>query len=147
MLEQEESFLPTELQIDTAASSYLKDTAVWSRITGIAGFVLSALVLVFAYIYAEKNSRPSWYKSGGMSTDQLVALTMYIIIALLHAILSYLQFRFGNQLLAAIRNEDSMELNRCFRNIKVFSIMRGIIAILMVLLLSIAVIGLGNVAV
>ncbi len=144
MLEQEESFLQNELQIDDAARTYLKDTAIWSRITGIAGFLFSALVLVFAYIYAEKSSRPNWYRGGGMTTDQMVAVTTYIVIAILHAILSYLQFRFGNQLLAAIRNEDSMELNSCFRNVKVFSVMRGIIAILVVILLLITVISLSS---
>jgi hypothetical protein len=92
----------------------------------------------------EKYARPSWYRSAGLTTDQMVAIATYILMAILHAVLSYLQWRFGNQLLRAIRNEDIIELNRCFRSIRIFSIMRGIIALLVAILLLIAVFGLSN---
>jgi hypothetical protein len=48
-MEQGQHLLNNDLQVDSFAQLHLKETAMWAKLLGIVGFVMSSLVGVFLF--------------------------------------------------------------------------------------------------
>ena len=58
-MEHNPNFLSNELTVDAAAQNHLKETAMWAKFLGIAGFVMSAIILLIA-IFAGTFSQQAY---------------------------------------------------------------------------------------
>lgn len=145
MTENPPNILNNELQIEQETNNHLMSTATWAKVTAVAGFIISVLIVVFAYLFASQLSQRSvFFRSGGMSTEQQIAVAFYIITAVVHAILSYLQFRFATNIQIALRSTDQYALNKGFQHLKSFAIIRGIVSIIMAIFLILGVLGIAG---
>jgi hypothetical protein len=145
MTEDNLNILSNELQADTEIQNHLLTTATWAKITAVCGFIISILIVVFAYLFVNQLSRQSYfYGSRGLSTGEQVALIFYIIVAIVHAILSFLQFRFASNIQIAIHSTDQFAFTKAFQTLKTFAIIRAIVAILTGLLFIFGLLGIAS---
>jgi len=145
MTEDVLNVLNNELQIEPETNSHLMATATWAKVTGVVGFIISVFIILFAYLFANQLSQQSYfYRSRGLTTEQQIAVAFYILTAIIHGVLSYLQFRFATNIQIALRTNDQFALNKAFQNLKSFAIIRAIVAILTVLLLILGIIGIAS---
>lgn len=141
MTEDNPNILNTELQVEPEIQTHLMATAAWAKVTAVTGFIISVLIIFFAYFFAKQLSRPSYfYTNRSLSTAEQVTVAIYIVTAVVHAVLSFLQYRFANNIQVALRSTDQFALTNAFQTLKVFAIIRGIVAVLTVILLALVVI-------
>jgi hypothetical protein len=105
-----------ELQIDHETTSYLSEIAKWARFLSIVGFVMCGLFIVFALFagtMATLNPLGGTMGAGGF----MQIILLLAMIALYFFPCLYL-FNFAKKMQLALRNNDQINLNDSFRNLK-----------------------------
>lgn len=122
-----------ELQIDHMGVSYLRDAARWARFLAVVGFICIGLVAlmgilfgtVFATVFDTLGSGAAF---GGLNGIGLGAI--YVIIALLQFFPCLYLNNFATKMKVALRNNDQVELNLAFKNMRAFYRFVGVLMII-----------------
>lgn len=114
-----------ELQIDQQSIGYLSETARWAKFLSIVGFVVCGFMVIFSLFFSSIMSTISKLSSGSDSfTGSAMAIgnyafsIVYIIIALLYFFPCLYLFNFSSKMQTALRNNDQINLNAAFGNLK-----------------------------
>ena len=115
-----------ELQVDQQRISYLSETARWAKFLSIVGFVFSALLVIFSLffgsiisIFSKLGSNSDSFGSSAVMSYYSYGITIaYIIIALLYFFPCLYLFNFSSKMQTALRNNDQINLNAAFGNLK-----------------------------
>ena len=120
----EESLLPNTfgLQIDNSNIPYLNEAAKWGKFLAVIGFILCALLLLSglfagAFMAASFTQVDSELASLGSLGTGFITFWL-IFVALLYFFPSFYLFSFASKMQAAIRNNDQINLNASFKNLK-----------------------------
>jgi uncharacterized membrane protein len=130
-MEQEQSFLSSDLQIDAVSHGYLTETAKWAKFIAIAGFIFSGLIIIMSgyYISMITEARTVY----GFRRDNSAAIlggVFYIVVAIIWIITSVYQFRFATKLQTALQGYNQDELQQSFLNFKIYYRISGIVTII-----------------
>ncbi len=130
-----------ELQIDHEASGYLRDAARWSKFLSIIGFVICGIIVLMA-LFAGSILAASFGAMGARGSSALGAMVsvIYIIVALISFFPWLFLFRFASKMQLALRNNDQVQLNQSFRNLKSCYRFLGILMIIYLCLLALGLI-------
>lgn len=121
-----------QLNIDPVSAENLKETAKWAKFVAIAGFIFSAMIIIFAFYYYSQVTRYSFGRRY-YSRYMLIA-GVYIVIAIVWIITAVYQLRFSSRLTLALEANDQSELQQSFSNLKIYYRISGIITIVSLLL-------------
>lgn len=146
-MEQEQSFLSNDLQIDSISHNHLTETSKWAKFIAIAGFIFSAVIIILALYYINMllETRSSYGIYRRDNSALMLAGVFYIIVAIVWIITSVYQFRFATKLQNALQENNQDELQSAFSNFKIYYRICGIVTILSLLLSILAVLGIvGN---
>ena len=109
-----------ELQVDHNGSSFLRETAKWSKFLSIVGFVMIGLLLLgilFSGSSMNKIFADSAYGGAGS-----VFGTLYIVIIVVVMIVYFFPclylYKFATKMQLALRNNDQDTLNASFESLK-----------------------------
>jgi hypothetical protein len=125
-----------ELQVDHESSNYLKDAARWAKFLAIVGFIFCGLMVLGA-IFAG-SVLANMYSSMGMgqaagAIGGLVSVG-YILGALLCFFPCLYTYNFARKMQVALRNNDQVQLNQSFRNLKAYYRFTGILMVIVLCL-------------
>ncbi len=142
-MENNESLLNNDLQIDATAHSHLSETAKWAKFIAIAGFIFSFMIVIFAIYYVSlvSNMNSAFGSSGAARMGVTFVSIFYGIVALVWALVSFFQLRFAAKLQVALQVNDQVELNNAFQNLKTYYRISGIITIIMLFFTFLGIIG------
>lgn len=132
------------LQIDNGNIPYLNEAAKWARFLGIFGFIICALLIItglFAgtFFAASINQFDSELQSmGALGTG--IFTVWFVVIALLYFFPSLFLFNFGAKMRTALRNNDQINLNNSFKNLKSCLKFFGIMLIIVLCIYAIVII-------
>ncbi|MBN8835283.1 MAG: hypothetical protein J0H76_12985 [Sphingobacteriales bacterium] len=144
-MEQNQNLLNNELTIDPVAYAHLKETAMWARFLGILGFIMSGFVFLFALFAGSILSRVQ--QSAGpyagaenpfLSMGTGFITVLYIVLAIISFVFSYLVYQFGNRTKKGLLNTDQDNLNSGFSNLKILFRIYGIIVIIYLAFIALA---------
>ena len=118
-----------ELQVDATSSSYLNETAKWSKFLAIAGFVFCALLIGLGFLtmltFATDLNGIGMYGAGlGVGFAMI-----YIIIGVLYFFPCLFLLRFASRMQVALRSNDQNSLVGGFANLKSCFKFMGILTI------------------
>ena len=121
-----------ELKIDAEATNYLSIAARWGRFLGGLGFVVSSLLVIFAFIAGSLLG--SMYKFGG-ETGELLGdgfyTTLFLVTSGFIFLPSLFLFRFGTRARTALRSRDQLLMNLALKSLKWFISFFGIMTVLL----------------
>jgi hypothetical protein len=132
------------LQVDAGNTPYLAEAAKWAKFLAIMGFIFCALMVIFA-LFAGTFLSTYFNQLETTSTSNMFAMSggvitvMYILIALLYFIPCLYLFNFASKMQTALRNNDQVNLNASFRNLKGCFKFWGILLIIMLCVYAIAI--------
>jgi hypothetical protein len=106
-----------ELEVDHELSNTFSNMAKWAQFVGIAGFILTTIMLLVIFIIGKAFSAVPQFDmimayGGGAIT------TMYVIIAALFFFPALFAFNFSRKLKNALLNNDQQGLNAAFASLK-----------------------------
>lgn len=127
---------PVILRVTEDVRSYLYETSKWSRFLSIVGFVICALIVIFAFsvpailsaIAVQLPANPLAKVSSGLFTIP------YLIIGLLYFYPSLLLFKFANAAKTAVLYNDQPSLSTAISKMKSFFKFWGILTIIAIAL-------------
>ncbi|MBS1511872.1 MAG: hypothetical protein JST86_13580 [Bacteroidetes bacterium] len=138
------NLLDNEIIIDATATGHLKETAMWSKILAITGFVFSVLLFAIGIIASVTLSRFSnTYSRGnsfGAETSGFLIVVIYSIMAIILFICSLFLLRFAIKMKTALINTDQESFQQALLNQKYYFRITGIVTLLACLFMLIAVI-------
>jgi len=105
-----------ELQIDHEISSHLSETAKWAKFLSIVGFVFCGLMVVFALLAGTMASLNPL--GGTMGAGGFMQIVLLIAMVALYFFPCLFLFNFARKMQLALRNNDQINLNDSFRNLK-----------------------------
>lgn len=128
-----------ELQIDQQSIGYMSETARWAKFLSIVGFVLCGLMVIFSLFFgsiisilSKIGSNNDSFNSSAVAGFYSYGVTIfYIIIALLFFFPCLYLFNFSSKMQTALRNNDQINLNAAFGNLKSCFKFVGILTIVM----------------
>ncbi len=145
-METNPNLLNEDLQVDSIGHSHLKETAMWAKLLGIVGIIMSVLFAVFALFAGtilESMSGGMLYTGGA----GIMVSVIYLIFAGINFALSLFLFRFATKMKLALQTIDQENFNVSLYNLKLFYRVAGIIVIVYLAFLILAlVIGVGAAA-
>ncbi len=141
-MEQGQHLLSTELQVDTSTHGHLKETAMWAKLLGIVGFVMSALLGVFSFFAGtifDKMSQDGYgaYDKNAAAMGATMITVIYLIFAAIGLMVSLFTYRFAVKMKAALLSNDQTSLNDSFKNLKFLFRFYGVIALIYIFFLVI----------
>lgn len=114
-----------ELQIDQQSIGYLSETARWAKFLSIVGFVVCGFMVIFSLffgsimsMFSKLNSSSDAFGGSTMALGSYAFSIVYIIIALLYFFPCLYLFNFSSKMQTALRNNDQINLNAAFGNLK-----------------------------
>jgi hypothetical protein len=130
-----------ELQVDHEASSYLRDAARWAKFLAIVGFVICGIIVLVA-LFAGSMLATSFGAMGARGSTAMGAMVsvIYIIIALISFFPWLFLFNFASKMQVALRNNDQVQLNQSFKNLKSCYRFLGILMIIYLCFIALALI-------
>lgn len=141
-MENNQNLITADLQVDAMSFMHLKETAMWSRFLGIAGFIVSGLYLVVALFAGTLMSKFSSGLQGGSGAFGTGIMTiMYLIFAAIGILISLYMLRFGKNMKTALLSNDQDSLQTAFLNLKLVYRFYGIIMIIGMGFMVLALIG------
>lgn len=113
--------------------SYIYETAKWTNFLSIVGFILCALLVIFAFsVGAILNLSSAVTDMGTMGTIGSAGLTfVYLLMALLYFYPSLLLFKYSSAAKKAILYGDQLSLSNSMAKMKSFFKFWGILTIIM----------------
>ena len=126
-----DSHLEPGLQVSGEIIHYLKQCATWGQVVAIAGFITSALLLVYAFFVGAifgtvAGELPTGYGSimASVMTGAFLVSTALILIPSIYL------FRFASRARMAVLNENSEDLAGAMASLKSFFKFIGIVIII-----------------
>jgi hypothetical protein len=124
-----------ELQIDGDSQAHLRESAKWGKFLSIMGFIFCGLFVlagifagtIFASLgdqYGTSTSPMPGSFMGGLMT------AVYIILALVYFFPCLFLFRYSGRMQVALRNNDQLQLNTAFANLRSLFKFLGILTII-----------------
>ena len=146
-MEQQENLF--DLHLDQQSVNYLSETARWSRLLAIIGFIYCGLMAIIGLFFGSMMTRMmsgmSGPDSGFTGIGGAFLSFSVILMALILFFPAYYLFSFSSKMRRAIRNNDQSILTDSLKNLKSFFKFNGVFVIIFlsiyVLLLISAVIG------
>ena len=131
------------LQVDNGNIPYLTEAAKWAKFLSILGFILCALMIIVALfagtlLSASFSQIDSSLSSMG-SAGSVVITVWLLLIALLYFFPSLYLFNFASKMQVAIRNNDQVNLNNSFKNLKSCFKFWGILLIIILCIYAIGI--------
>ena len=135
-MEEISAFEKFELQLDSTAKDFLKETAKWAYFLSIIGFIgIGFLLLIAVFAGTIFSSLGTMQGMGGMGASFGAAMgAAYFLMAGLYFFPVYYLFKFSSNAKKAFRDNDSAALTESFGYLKSHYKFFGI---LMIILLSI----------
>ena len=143
------------LQVDAGNIPYLTEAAKWAKFLAIIGFIFCVLIALFG-IFAgsilsgfmgQASSSFGSEASGLAAMGTGVLAAIYIIIAVIYLIPCIFLFNFASKMQTALRNNDQVNLNTSFRNLKscfkFWGIMLIIVLCFYAIIITVALLGSG----
>jgi len=144
----EDTFIPNtfSLQVDSGNIPYLNEAARWAKFLAIMGFIFCTLLLIVAlfagtffstYLNQVETSSPEsslFNMSGGAIT------VVYVLLALLYFAPCFFLFNFASKMQTALRNNDQVNLNTSFKNLKSCFKFWGIFLIIILCIYALAIV-------
>jgi len=139
---QNTDFLDTNLNsggmsINTEIRGYLKETAKWGKFIAIVGFVMMALLVIFALfagtVMATAMSQLQGMEDAGAAgaVGSGMITFIYILMAMLYFFPLLYLYRFSTKIQAALQSDDQYYLSEAFRNLKSLYKFMGIMMMVM----------------
>jgi hypothetical protein len=138
----EEDLITTELIIDSKASIYLKEVALWGKFISVLGYLYSAVIAiggVAAIIKIVKLSSGLVGISGILKVS--IAGVLYLMGVIIVFSISLHLFKFSKKIQAAIINNNQEQLTASFLNLKIYFRFAGILTVILLFFTVLAVIG------
>lgn len=142
-LPDNENLIDTDLIIDSAVKTHLKETAGWGKFLAIIGFVYSALIAlgaIFAATIVAQLSGSYSARNEGLLAGGSVAI-IYMGFAGIVFFMSMYLFRFAKKTQVALQSNDQADLTESFRNLKVYFRFAGIITVIALIFTILGVFG------
>ncbi|MBX9784959.1 MAG: hypothetical protein K2X48_16845 [Chitinophagaceae bacterium] len=123
-----------KLEVEETSSRFLSETAKWAKFLSILGFVLTGIIVIIA-IFAGTFLASM---SGGMSESVLPAgfsiiiTIVYLAFALLYFFPCLYLYRFSSKMKQALLENNQVQLNSSFENLKSCFKFMGIMAIVII---------------
>lgn len=128
-----------ELQLDHEASIYLKDAARWAKFLAILGFIGCGLMALGSLSIG--SSVATSYAAVGMGSALGAGVTvLYILIALLYFFPCLYTYNFAKKMQLALNNNDQVQLNQSFRNLKSCFRFLGILTLIFLCLAALGIV-------
>ena len=122
-----------ELQIDHQASSFLRETAKWSKFLAIIGFIFIGLVLL-VLLFSGGVISSAMATNYGSAMSGMVGTVVFGSMVLIYFFPCLYLYKFATKMQVALRNNDQETQNTSFQNLKSCFKFMGI---LMIVILSI----------
>ena len=137
MSEQNSQFDNFEMQLTTFSKEYLKSAGQWAYILGIIGFVMSGLMLIASIFIGIAFSAFSTDDFGSAFGSSMpfgggTIAAIYVVLALVYGVFSYLLFLFGMKMKDAIQKNDGSVLEKSLHSLKLFFKLWGIMTIVFI---------------
>ena len=107
-----------ELQIDHQGSSFLRETAKWSKFLSIVGFVVMGLMLLFLGFAPTIFSTTFASGYGGSKEAGFAQFIILAAVMLIYFFPCLYLYKFATKMQVALRNNDQETLNSSFENLK-----------------------------
>lgn len=142
-MESNQNLLTSDIIVDSSAAAHLKETAMWAKLMGVVGIVLSILIGLMG-LFAGTMLATMTRKFGGDSSESLGALgsgmitIFYLFIAVIYFFLSLYLFRFAVKMKLALQISGQEQFNASLMNLKLVYRIMGIILIIYLAFLALA---------
>jgi hypothetical protein len=143
MMETGQNLLQDDLLIDNEGQIHLKETAMWAKFLGIAGFLGSgilALAAVFAGTFIGKISRGLQGRGDAAMAGGMVMI-FYLVVAAIIFFMSLYLYRFSTKMQVALKTTDQGNLNLSLQNLKIYYRFSGILTIIYLIILFLVLMG------
>jgi len=141
-MEQQEHLF--DLHLDQQSVNYLNETARWSRLLSIIGFIYCGLMVIFGLFFGSMMTRMMSGMSGtdaGFTTFGGAFLSFFVILmALILFFPAYYLFNFSSKVRRALQNNDQAVLTDSLKNLKSFFKFYGILVIIFLSIYALALI-------
>lgn len=107
-----------ELQVDHETTGYLSETAKWAKFLSIVGFVFCGLIVVAALFTGTIASSLGPFGGAAMGAGGFMQIVLLLAMAALYFFPCLFLFNFSRKMQFALRNNDQINLNDSFRNLK-----------------------------
>jgi uncharacterized membrane protein (DUF485 family) len=134
-----------ELQIDHETTGYLSETTRWAKFLSIVGFVFCGFMVVAA-LFAGTIASKLNPLGGTMGAGGFLLTVIYLCGALLYFFPCLYLFNFSKKMQFALRNNDQINLNDSFRNLKSNFKFVGILTIVILSFYAIGILVVGIIA-
>jgi hypothetical protein len=123
-----------DLHLDQQSVNYLNETARWSRLLSIIGFIYCGLMAIVGLFFGSMMSRMMPGMGGSeaaLSGIGSAFLSIFIILmALILFFPAYYLFNFSSKMRRALRNNDQAVLTESLKNLKSFFKFYGIVVLI-----------------
>ena len=144
MMELNQNLLSSELQVDSIATSHLKETARWAKFLAVLGIVLSILIAILAFfagtILSDMSKSFQNNASAGAIGSGLITV-IYLFVAVIYFFLSLFLLRFATKMKLALTTNDQETFNGSLMNLKLVYRILGIIMIIYLGIVALAIVG------
>jgi hypothetical protein len=136
-----------DLQIDQQNTSYLTEIARWGKFLSIIGFISIGLLTLFFTISLLTGGSTSAASFGGTSYEmantlgRTVVPAIMIVLFLIYFFPTFYLYKFSTQMQTALRNNDQINLNNAFGNLKSAFKFVGILTIIILGVYALLLIG------
>jgi hypothetical protein len=142
-MEQQENLF--DLHLDQQSVNYLSETARWSRLLSIIGFIYCGFMAIVGLFFGSMMSRMMAPGLGGSEATLpgvgTAFLSFFIILmALILFFPAYYLYNFSSKMRRALRNNDQAVLTDSLKNLKSFFKFYGIIVIIVLSVYALALI-------
>ena len=127
----------SELKITQEAIFFLSSSAKWAKFLAIVGFVFIGLLVVIAIL---AGSVLAAMGGGYGAVSGGVITVVYLIIAAISFIPTFLMFKFATKLQAAIRTNDTPTLTESFNFMHKYYLFSGVLTIIALAFIALAVV-------
>jgi MFS family permease len=133
----------TDIEIEKETLDNLDTARKWSMFIAIMGFIFLGLMIVIGII---AGTFLSAFNSGetGPGLPESIMLVILFALGVVYFFPVLFLFRFSKHTAHAVQNKDKNELNKAFRNLKLYFIYLGILLIIVISLYILALIATGN---
>ncbi|QXP72348.1 hypothetical protein H0I29_17655 [Polaribacter sp. R2A056_3_33] len=107
-----------QLTITKASKNFLKETAKWAKFLSIIGFILIAIMLVFA-VFATTIFELAGKMQPGMPASLGLTMTVtYLVLAIIYFFPVYYLLQFSNKMKTALSTKNDETLAKAFDMLK-----------------------------
>ena len=107
-----------QLTITNASKNFLKETAKWAKFLSIIGFILIAIMLVFAVFATTIFELASKMQPGMPESLGLTMTVTYLVLAIIYFFPVYYLLQFSNKMKTALSTKNDETLAKAFEMLK-----------------------------